>query len=175
MVGWPSGPRRQFKALVSSEAWVRIPLQSLVPVSLVGQDTRLSPVRPGFKSRTGNIIYAKNLVYLSKKGLGKLHIGFFTLRPPELRWQSGRLLTARSSVRSRVEANYFFEIDKKKECASTQDRTEDLAVNSRPLCQRSSGGLTSVLSMLTSPHSSTTFGPKNKRIPRPGFEPGSHG
>ena len=28
-VGWPSGLRRQFKALVSSEAWVRIPLQSL--------------------------------------------------------------------------------------------------------------------------------------------------
>ena len=27
MVGWPSGPRRQFKALVSLEAWVRIPLQ----------------------------------------------------------------------------------------------------------------------------------------------------
>ena len=56
-VGWPSGPRRQFKALVSSEAWVRIPLQSYVPVSLVGQDTRLSPVRPGFKSRTGNIFF----------------------------------------------------------------------------------------------------------------------
>ena len=29
MVGWPSGLRRQFQALVSSEAWVRIPLQSL--------------------------------------------------------------------------------------------------------------------------------------------------
>ena len=28
LVGWPSGLRRQFKALVSSEAWVRIPLQS---------------------------------------------------------------------------------------------------------------------------------------------------
>ena len=28
-VGWPSGLRRQFKALVSSEAWVRIPLQSV--------------------------------------------------------------------------------------------------------------------------------------------------
>ena len=56
-VGWPSGPRRQFKALVSSEAWVRIPLQSYIPVSLVGQDTRLSPVRPGFKSRTGNIFF----------------------------------------------------------------------------------------------------------------------
>ena len=108
MVGWPSGPRRQFKALVSSEAWVRIPLQSLVPVSLVGQDTRLSPVRPGFKSRTGNVFYAKSLVDLSKKALGKLHIGYPTLRPPELRWQSGRLLTARSSVRSRVEAFIFF-------------------------------------------------------------------
>ena len=57
MVGWPSGPRRQFKALVSSEVWVRIPLQSFVPVSLVGQDTRLSPVRPGFKSRTGNVFF----------------------------------------------------------------------------------------------------------------------
>ena len=55
-VGWPSGPRRQFKALVSSEAWVRIPLQSYIPVSLVGQDTRLSPARPGFKSRTGNFL-----------------------------------------------------------------------------------------------------------------------
>ena len=28
-VGWPSGLRRQFQALVSSEAWVRIPLQSI--------------------------------------------------------------------------------------------------------------------------------------------------
>ena len=28
--------------------------------------------------------------------------------PPELRWQSGRLLTARSSVRSRVEAHLLF-------------------------------------------------------------------
>ena len=63
MVGWPSGPRRQFKALVSSEAWVRIPLQSFVPVSLVGQDTRLSPVRSGFKSRMGN-----SFVFWSKSG-----------------------------------------------------------------------------------------------------------
>ena len=76
-VGWPSGLRRQFKALVSSEAWVRIPLQSLfciwtgrtagqarirpcepsmrsVPYSLVGQDTWFSPMRPGFESRWGN-------------------------------------------------------------------------------------------------------------------------
>ena len=30
MTGWPSGLRRQIKALVSSEAWVRIPLQSIV-------------------------------------------------------------------------------------------------------------------------------------------------
>ena len=29
-VGWPSGLRRQFQALVSSEAWVRIPLQSFL-------------------------------------------------------------------------------------------------------------------------------------------------
>ena len=55
-VGWPSGARRQFKALLSSEAWVRISLQSYIPVSLVGQDTRLSPARPGFKSRTGNFL-----------------------------------------------------------------------------------------------------------------------
>ena len=34
MVGWPSGPRRQFKALVSSEAWVRIPLQSILHIDL---------------------------------------------------------------------------------------------------------------------------------------------
>ena len=87
-VGWPSGLRRQFKALVSSEAWVRIPLQSLfenqksfwffshagfctlrtklkaaIPYSLVGQDTWFSPTRPGFDSRWGNtflwIFFAK--------------------------------------------------------------------------------------------------------------------
>ena len=29
MVEWPSGLRRQVKALVSSEAWVQIPLQPL--------------------------------------------------------------------------------------------------------------------------------------------------
>ena len=29
-VGWPSGPRRQFKARISPEAWVRIPLQSCI-------------------------------------------------------------------------------------------------------------------------------------------------
>ena len=108
MVGWPSGPRRQFKALVSSEAWVRIPLQSFVPVSLVGQDTRLSPVRPGFKSRTGNIFPEPNIGRSLEKKLIKLEIGRTTARPPELRWQSGRLLTARSSVRSRVEAHSFF-------------------------------------------------------------------
>ena len=107
MVGWPSGPRRQFKALVSSEAWVRIPLQSFVPVSLVGQDTRLSPVRPGFKSRTGNTFWVQKLVEHSKKAPEELHTGCTNLRPPELRWQSGRLLTARSSVRSQVEALFF--------------------------------------------------------------------
>ena len=37
--------------------------------------------------------------------------------------------------------------------ATTWDRTKDLSVNSRPLCQRSSGG----------------------RLPRPGIEPGSGG
>ena len=108
MVGWPSGPRRQFKALVSSEAWVRIPLQSFVPVSLVGQDTRLSPVRPGFKSRTGNIFFRTKLVNLLKIALIEPYLDRLTSGPPELRWQSGRLLTARSSVRSRVEAHYFF-------------------------------------------------------------------
>ena len=30
LTGWPSGLRRQIKALVSSEAWVRIPLQSIL-------------------------------------------------------------------------------------------------------------------------------------------------
>ena len=40
---------------------------------------------------------------------------------------------------------------KKRYCASTRDRTEDLSVNSRPLCQRSSGGLNVRLSRCTSP------------------------
>ena len=39
---------------------------------------------------------------------GEVNIDNTDVRPPELRWQSGRLLTARSSVRSRVEAHYFF-------------------------------------------------------------------
>ena len=39
---------------------------------------------------------------------GEVYIDNTDVRPPELRWQSGRLLTARSSVRSRVEAHYFF-------------------------------------------------------------------
>ena len=30
LVGWPSGLRRQFQALVPSEAWVRIPVQSFL-------------------------------------------------------------------------------------------------------------------------------------------------
>ena len=51
--GWMAEWSSQFKALVSSEAWIRIPLQSYIPVSLVGQETRLSPARPGFNSRTG--------------------------------------------------------------------------------------------------------------------------
>ena len=39
---------------------------------------------------------------------GEVNIDNTDVRPPELRWQSGRLLTARSSVRSRVEAQCFF-------------------------------------------------------------------
>ena len=53
-----------------------------IPDSLVGQDRWLSPTRPGFNSRSG--------------------------KPPELRWQSGRLLTDRSLVRSQVVAIRFF-------------------------------------------------------------------
>ena len=34
LVGWPSGLRRQVKALVSSEAWVQIPLQPFLSLSL---------------------------------------------------------------------------------------------------------------------------------------------
>ena len=33
---------------------------ALVPVSLVGQDIRLSSGRPGFKSRTGNLLGARD-------------------------------------------------------------------------------------------------------------------
>ena len=35
-----------------------IPVESMsLPVSLGGQDTRLSPERPGFNSRTGNFLH----------------------------------------------------------------------------------------------------------------------
>ena len=57
-----------------------------IPDSLVGQDRWLSPTRPGFNSRSG--------------------------KPPELRWQSGRLLTDRSLVRSQVVASKLFFLSK---------------------------------------------------------------
>ena len=51
LVGWPSGPRRQFKALVSSEAGVRIPLQSffyfLCPVFAKMLTAGIEPAIPG--------------------------------------------------------------------------------------------------------------------------------
>merc|ERR1711888_317204 len=84
-------------ALISSEAWVRIPLHSCIPVTrvqipdgeLFAQTAEIGP-----KSLTGNRPECRLCV------------------PPELRWQSGRLLTDRSSVRSRVEAHlllrFFF-------------------------------------------------------------------
>merc|ERR1711888_431213 len=76
-------------ALISSEAWVRIPLHSCIPVTrvqipdgeLFAQAAEIGP-----KSLTGNGPECRLCV------------------PPELRWESGRLLTDRSSVRSRVEA-----------------------------------------------------------------------
>ena len=41
--GWPSGPRRQFKVLFSSEAWVRTPLLAffLFPFSMLSIITSL--------------------------------------------------------------------------------------------------------------------------------------
>ena len=51
-VGWPSGLRRQFQALVSSEAWVRIPLQSRFFAS--EQDFDLSETNNKKNAETGN-------------------------------------------------------------------------------------------------------------------------
>ena len=53
LVGWPSGLRRQFQALVSSEAWVRIPLQSVFasPQHLEVDARRQSKVAHGHAKR----------------------------------------------------------------------------------------------------------------------------
>ena len=53
MVGWPSGLKRQSKALVSSEAWVRIPLQSVFasPQHLEVDARRQSKVAHGHAKR----------------------------------------------------------------------------------------------------------------------------
>ncbi len=69
--------------MVDHHLWLPQAAPASVPDSLVGQDRRLSPARPGFNSRSGN------------------------QAPPELRWQSGRLLTDRSLVRSQVVAIRF--------------------------------------------------------------------
>ena len=72
----------------------------------------------------------------------------------------------------------------KKHCASTRDRTEDLAVNSRPLCQRSSGGTecshpsappTSGSTVCSGQRKGAKHLAQKQKIPRPGFEPGSRG
>ena len=43
-----------------------IPVESrFIPVSLGGQDTRLSPESPGFNSRTGNFFFGNNMFHCS--------------------------------------------------------------------------------------------------------------
>ena len=64
---------------------------------------------------------------------------------------------------------------RKRRCASTRDRTEDLSVNSRPLCQRSSGGTHSRHSGPLPVRDLAQFPPFGQKVPRPGFEPGSRG
>ena len=52
-----------------------IPVEStyLIPVSLGGQDTRLSPERPGFNSRTGNFL-KKVFFFMEKQSLKYLTV-----------------------------------------------------------------------------------------------------
>ena len=107
--GWMAEwSKAQFKALVSSEAWIRIPLQSYIPVSLVCQESRLSPARPVFNSRTGNF-FCRTAQIGPNSPMGTA-LEFQLCVPPELHWQSGWLLNARSSVRSRVEAHLLLSI-----------------------------------------------------------------
>ena len=54
-----------------------IPVESMfIPVSLGGQDTRLSPESPGFNSRTGNffILHMGRKKFLGKKDHELAHI-----------------------------------------------------------------------------------------------------
>ena len=46
---------------------VRSRSKAEIPVSLGGQDTRLSPERPGFNSRTGNIFFEFTLSLIKLK------------------------------------------------------------------------------------------------------------
>ena len=67
-------------------------------------------------------------------------------------WVRG--VTERGAVQVLASTGYNYQKKQKpKVSATTWDRTKDLSVNSRPLCQRSSGG----------------------QLPRPGIEPGSGG
>ena len=143
-VGWPSGLRRQFKALVSSEAWVRIPLQSRgffvlclflplfvvmvfaperdivwvsltrvidVPNSLVGQDMWFSPTRPGFESRLGNPFFTLLLFFCAPRPFVPLlfvnkNLKNTTHVPDSLGGQDTRLSPVRPGFNSRS-GNFF--------------------------------------------------------------------
>ena len=79
--GWPSGLRRQIKALVSSGAWVRIPLQSIFfdfaklrrtvapywPVAPGLKGTRyMSNIRELIGKRTQKIIFNRSKYHLTQ-------------------------------------------------------------------------------------------------------------
>ena len=60
VVGWPSGLRRQFQALVSSEAWVRIPLQSVFCEHFANR----KPETPTTWGSLGGNVLARGLYFL---------------------------------------------------------------------------------------------------------------
>ena len=70
-----------------------IPVESIyLPVSLGGQDTRLSPESPGFNSRTGNFFVHEYILLNShKKCKNVVQVGFEPTPPKRLELESSAL------------------------------------------------------------------------------------
>ena len=102
-----------------------------VRVSLVGQDSRLSPDRPGFKSRTRKP-------------------SPFVLRARAAQKRTGELRHGESNpghLRDRQRCSQLHHVGPKthRQGAPARDRTGDLSVNSRPLCRLSHGSRRSIV------------------------------
>ena len=88
-----------------------------VPVSLVGQDTWFSPMRPGFESRTGNFFIFKIFMKAQKKK-------FYA--PDEDRTRDLRIMRpTRCQLRHRSLVRYLSELAQRKRVGLITQRSRD--------------------------------------------------